>query len=257
LTSLRELAKARAVWMKESGGVSKTYAYLRVSGDSQAAEDKNGVQRQEDACNRLAGLLGRTVDRFYRDLGVSGTLHWADRPAFREMRAQMQAGDVLLCEDLDRIGRDLMQIMIVMTDMEQIGVTVYTANQNELKSDPTSKFMRHVIGATAEYVKMVVVQRLNVAKAAAKAKGKRVDGRKRYGSYAHEQAGLRMILDMSERGSTLQEICDALYAAGIRPRGSAKSQPARWALSSIRKVRDREKLERVPLAHSNSPCSAS
>lgn len=228
--------------------MSKTYAYVRVSGESQATEDRDGVRRQEDACRDLAKRLGREIDAWFHDLGVSGTLNWNDRPAFREMRGLLTRGDVLVVEDIDRVGRDTVQTLIILDDMDRIGVQVFTA-KGELKNDPMSKLIRAVIASMAEYQRYMIVERLAAAKAARKrvSPGHKTDGRHRYGhhpQFPQESAGLELILRMDAEGATLKQISEALWAAKIPPRGKITTkgwQSRRWALGSLWEIIQRER----------------
>lgn len=226
-----------------------TYCYIRVSGESQASEGKDGVNRQKEACEAVAKALEATDIEYVYDLGVSGKTPGHQRPGFLAMRRKMKRGDVLIAENLDRIGRDTIVTLVIMDDLEELGVTVYTARGEQLRNDGESKFMREIIAATASYNRYMLVARMAVAKANLKAKepSRKTDGRYPYGShplFPQEADGLRIIMEKDRAGATLKEIADALWAAKIPPRGKigAKGwQTRRWGLTSLWKVIQRER----------------
>lgn len=221
--------------------------YTRVSGETQAGEDKDGLRRQREACEKAAREMGYQVDEWFEDAGVSGTLGWQDRPAFRAMRHKLRPGDIVIVENLDRIARDMMQGLIVYDDFKSNGFRLFTTRREELFNDPTASLVRDIITRVAAYQREVLVQRTASAKVAKRAQGIRVDGPAPYGQNedperrAEEQRALALMREMAANGATLASIASALHAAGIRPPRSEK-----WGHSTILKfVRDVKRPYRV------------
>lgn len=228
----------------------KVFAYCRVSSESQATDDKDGLRRQREAITNSAASNGMTVDHWYEDAGVSGTRQWFERPAFREMCEVMKPGDVLYVEDLDRLSRKTMAALIIFDHLEHLQVRLFTASSGKIDNDPMATFMREIVSATASYVRYMLVTRLKAAKVALRAKGRRTDGRLPYGSCkdldqrAMELRGIAMMVQMRDAGAQLSEIASALDAAGIKPRESQK-----WAATTISEiVRRAKKAQRAQAA---------
>ena len=64
----------------------KCFAYLRVSGKGQV--DGDGFDRQIKAIKNYAKANKLTIEKVYREEGVSGTLE--DRPALAEMMVSLE-----------------------------------------------------------------------------------------------------------------------------------------------------------------------
>ena len=229
--------------------MSTTWIYLRVSGESQAAEGKDGVNRQKEACEAVAKALEATDIEYVYDLGVSGKTPGHQRPGFLAMRRKMKRGDVLIAENLDRIGRDTIVTLVIMDDLEELGVTVYTSRGEQLRNDGESKFMREIIAATASYNRYMLVARMATAKINLKAKDstRKTDGRYPYGhhpQFPYEAEGLRIIMAMAAERATLKAIADALWDAKIPPRGKVSEkglQMSRWSLRTLWSIVQRER----------------
>jgi len=81
------------------------FGYVRVSGKGQV--DGDGLTRQEKAIQDYAELNGITIDKIYREEGVSGTLQ--DRPALAQMMVSLEQNGLgvktILIEKVDRLAR--------------------------------------------------------------------------------------------------------------------------------------------------------
>lgn len=86
-------------------------AYYRVSPGDQSVE-----------AQRLA--LGRTFDREFEDVGVSGAVRAADRPAFAMLLNYIREGDILYVYAIDRLGRDALDVQCIVRRLLDMGVTI-------------------------------------------------------------------------------------------------------------------------------------
>lgn len=87
------------------------FAYYRVSTGDQSVE----AQRQ---------ALGGDFDREFQDVGVSGGVLAADRPAFGKLLEQIRRGDTLYVYAVDRLGRDALDVQGTVRRLIDAGVTV-------------------------------------------------------------------------------------------------------------------------------------
>jgi DNA invertase Pin-like site-specific DNA recombinase len=208
----------------------KILAYARVSGDSQASDGRDGLRRQRLACEAVAKANGWTIAQHFVDKGISGTTDLENRPALSALRAVLKRGDVVIVENSSRIARSLLPFVMIMTDLDQLGVRVIGHEGGEMSksSDPSVEMIRTIIAAVAAYERHVIVNKLASARRRKRENGERCDGRKPYGFHEHEKAGVELILSMHAAGSTLWQIASALKAAGHKPRACAK-----WPLTTI------------------------
>lgn len=211
--------------------MSRTLAYCRVSGDSQAEEGRDGLLRQRLACEAVAKAHGWTISQFFYDKGISGTLEIENRPGLSDLRAVLKKGDVVIVEGADRIARKMLTFLVIMGDLEKLGVRVIAANGGELTvaDDPAATLMRDMMAAFAAYERCIIVNKLAEARRRKREAGQRCDGRKPYGHNPEEKAGLALLLSM--RGKRLKAIAEALEAAGHKPRSGGA-----WGLTTIAQV---------------------
>jgi len=95
-------------------------AYLRVSGKGQV--DGTGFDRQLDAITAWAKRAGATVERVYREEGVSGTLDESHRPQFAAMVEDLLSNGcrTVVVESLDRFARDLsVQMQGIFSELDK------------------------------------------------------------------------------------------------------------------------------------------
>ena len=78
--------------------------------------DKEKTQRQHDA---LDPICLRVFEE-----KISGKLNTDDRPALLEALSHIRDGDMLTVQEVDRLGRNLLEGLIVLNDLFQRGVGV-------------------------------------------------------------------------------------------------------------------------------------
>ncbi len=204
------------------------FAYLRVSGRSQAAEDKDGFTRQKTAIDAYARAGGLTVARIFEERGVSGTKEALDRPAWTAMVAEILTTGVqtIIIERLDRLARDYYIQEHILRDLKKRGITLLSTAEPDLGSDdPTRVLFRTIVGGVAQYEKSMLVAKLAAARKRRRDKGIRCDGAKPYGELPAEADAVMKIQDWRKLGRTYQAIADGLKDAGIPPRRGRKWDP--------------------------------
>ena len=89
---------------------------------------------------------------------------------------------------LARLARDLMVQETILDDMNKNDVSIISVTDDDLlENDPTRKLVRQVLGAIAEYDKVMTVQKLRAARNRKKALTWKCEGRK---SYHESNSGL-------------------------------------------------------------------
>ena len=161
--------------------MEKAYGYIRVSGKGQINGD--GFARQSNAINDYAKGNGFEIVRIYKEKGVSGTIK--NRPALTDMMISLiQNGrgiHTVIIERIDRLARDLMVQETILDDMNKNDVSIISVTDGDLlENDPTRKLVRQVLGAIAEYDKVMTVQKLRAARNRKKALTGKCEGRKSY-----------------------------------------------------------------------------
>ncbi len=134
------------------------YGYARVSTKGQA-KDGNSLEAQEKAL-RESGANEIYVDAF------TGTK--TDRPEFDKLMDKIQKDDTLIVTKLDRFARSMTQGSELVSDLVEKGIKVYILNIGVMDNTPSSKLIRNVFFAFAEFERDMIVERTMEGKAIAK-----------------------------------------------------------------------------------------
>lgn len=143
----------------ESAG--RTFGYARVSTTRQS------LDRQLDAI----AAIGVDPDRIYSDKITGRTM---DRPEWQRLSAHLRAGDRLVVDNLDRLGRTALEVIATVNTLtKERGVVVQSIKQGEL--DPSGANGALVLGMfalLAEFEVNLKAERAAAAREAAAARGK-------------------------------------------------------------------------------------
>lgn len=140
------------------------YGYVRVSTDKQTVEN----QRYE--IERFAAAQGLTIGGWIEET-ISGTKS-PDKRRLGELLANVQAGDLILCSELSRLGRSLFMIMEILSLCMSKDVRVWTVKDNyRLGDDIQSKVLAFAFGLSAEIERNLISQRTTEALARKRAEG--------------------------------------------------------------------------------------
>jgi len=141
--------------------------YARVSTLDQEPEN----QLQE--LRRYVQARGWTAQE-YVDRGISGAKD--RRPALDELvrDATRRRFDVLVCWRLDRLGRNLRHLILLLDELQAIGVAFVSLAEGIDATTPAGRLQLHVLGAIAEFERARIAERVRAGLARAKARGQRL-----------------------------------------------------------------------------------
>jgi DNA invertase Pin-like site-specific DNA recombinase len=199
--------------------MTKTLAYLRVSGKAQAKGD--GFPRQLQAIRKYAAEHDIKIVRIFREEGVSGARESMDRPAWSEMVTALHSNGVktIIIEKLDRLARDLMVQETAIADLQKSGcILISVAEPDLMASDPTRILMRQLMGAVAQYDKSQIVLKLRGARMRKRATEGRCEGRKPFGRDEAERAAVARMRALRADRLAFDRIAERLNAEGIPTR---------------------------------------
>ena len=108
----------------------------------------------------------------YVDHGVSGAKD--RRPALDRLvtDAKRRRFDVLVCWRLDRLGRNLRHLILLLDDLQAIGVGFVSLAEGIDATTPAGRLQLHILGAIAEFERGRIVERVKAGLARARAEGK-------------------------------------------------------------------------------------
>lgn len=140
------------------------YGYIRVSTDRQTVEN----QRYE--INQFCQSNVQVVDKWIEET-ISGAKSLQDRKLGKLLK-KMRKGDILICSELSRLGRNLLMIMGILNECMNRDIQVWTIKDNyRLGSDINSKVLAFAFGLSAEIERNLISQRTKEALARKKAEG--------------------------------------------------------------------------------------
>ena len=144
----------------------RIFAYGRVSTIDQTTAN----QRQE---LESQGVVIQP-QRWFSDT-ISGKVPAMQRPQFSKMLERMERGDMLVVSKLDRLGRDMLDVMGTLDDLTKRGIKVKVLALGD--TDLTSTAGKAVVGILAVVAEMerdMLVERTQAGLARAKAEGKQL-----------------------------------------------------------------------------------
>ncbi len=137
-----------------------TIAYYRVSTKDQTIEN----QRRE---------LSETynIENEFFDEAVSGTVKGAERQGFSEMLAFLRAGDTLVTVDLDRLGRDSIDVQQNIAAIKAKKVNLIISRLGVDLSTPAGDLLVTIMSKIAEMERLKTMERAQAGRKRAIAEG--------------------------------------------------------------------------------------
>ncbi len=165
---------------------SEKIGYARVSTDDQHTD------------RQLTDLLAVGVDKaniFEEHASGKST----DRPKLREMIAFVRRGDELYVHSMDRLARNLVDLLNLVNEITAKGVTIHFLKEHldfgpNKETAPMSKLLLSVMGAVAEFERSLILERQREGIAIAKAKG--VYKRKRKTDTPEKMAEAKKLIEL-------------------------------------------------------------
>jgi DNA invertase Pin-like site-specific DNA recombinase len=205
----------------------KAFSYLRVSGLGQVEGD--GFTRQAATISAYADQFDIQLVQQYREEGVCGATELENRPALTRMVTALLSDGVklVLIEKLDRLARDLMVQETIIADFRKNGIELVSCMEPDLcMDDPSRKLVRQIMGAIAEYDRVMIVARTKAARQRIRVRDGRCEGRKPFGDKLGEREILEEIVKLSKIGRNSSQIADWLNQNGQPTRYGGQWFPA-------------------------------
>ena len=183
------------------------YGYIRVSTDTQTVENQRFEILKFCEHEQIA------IDGWIEET-VSGTQQYSKRRLGKLLK-RTKDGDLIVCSELSRLGRNLYMIMEILSLCMKRGCRVWTVKDGyRLGDDIQSKVLAFAFGLSAEIERNLISQRTRQALARLKAEGRHV-GRPN-GSWTNQTLHVLYRYDKQIRraldsGETVSKISDYLH----------------------------------------------
>lgn len=140
------------------------YGYIRVSCDKQT------VENQRFEISRFASERNLKVDGWIEET-ISGVKNY-DKRKLGKLLKKIRKGDLIICAELSRLGRNLFMIMEILNLCMTRECKVWTIKDNyRLGEDIQSKVLAFAFGLSAEIERDLISQRTKEALARKRAEG--------------------------------------------------------------------------------------
>ena len=148
-----------------------TVAYCRVSTEEQAAEGYS-INGQAEKLRAYADLHDLGTVTVIDDPGLSGKN--MKRPGLQRLLAMVEAGHVdnVLLWRLDRLSRDLGDLIALVKTFETNGVALHSFTEQLDLTSPTGRMFFHILGSFAQYYRETLAENVTMGTDRARAEGR-------------------------------------------------------------------------------------
>ena len=161
------------------------YGYIRVS------TDKQTVENQRFEINRFLKKTNLHVDSWIEET-ISGTVSPKKRN-LGKLIEKTKMGDIIICSELSRLGRNMFMIMSILNILMERGVLIYTVKEHyKLGQDLTSKVLAFAFSISAEIERTLISQRTKEALNRKKAQGVKLGRPKGKKNSRHKLSGCEL-----------------------------------------------------------------
>ena len=158
------------------------YGYIRVS------TDKQTVENQRFEINRFIKKNGLHVDSWIEET-ISGAVS-PDKRNLGKLIEKTKKGDLIICSELSRLGRNMFMIMSILNILMERGVIIYTVKEKyKLGEDLTSKVLAFAFSISAEIERSLISQRTKEALQRKKSEGVKLGRPKGKRNSKHKLSG--------------------------------------------------------------------
>ena len=123
------------------------------------SSDEQDVNSQKQGVDGFASEKGWSIDKYITDEGVSGGKD-PDKRKLGPLLKIIQRGDVIICSEISRLGRDLYMVMDILHFCMEQGCIIYTVKDKFILGDDIqSKVLAFAFGLSAEIERQMIRQR--------------------------------------------------------------------------------------------------
>jgi len=239
----------------------KSAAYLRVSTDAQAGEDRFGLSVQKEDIIKYAKSNNIEITDFYIEEGVSGSK--LDRPKLNALikAAENKVFDFVIVAKLDRIARDLMAQLWIEKELLKHNIEIISVAEPMRANDPTGKLFRQIIGAFAEFEKARITERMTGGRIQKAKQGNYAGGRPAIGYMSDKQnkalavnsekiKTVKRAFELKLQGLTLEAIAEQLNKENHT---TALGKP--FFKMQVKRILDRKEFYKGLYSYADVSCS--
>ena len=150
-----------------------TYGYFRISTELQH-EERQVIALEKAGCEIIRG------DK------ITGTSNYGDRPELSKLLEELQEGDLLILEDLTRLGRTMVTMLVEVNKLIERGIFIKTLDgrlDTSLMNEEIVRLIVGVMGYSAECELRNIRHRTSEGRAVAKSRGVKCGMKRKYNQH--------------------------------------------------------------------------
>lgn len=223
-------------------------AYLRVSTENQAQEDRFGLDVQREDIDRYAKENNIIINEYYIEKGVSGAK--LERPELNRLLkdAEGKTFNQVIVAKLDRVARDLFYQLWIEKELLRNDISILSVAEPFNDDDYMGKAFRQMVGVFAELEKNRISERMTGGRLQKAKGGKYAGGRPAIGYIAdknnkslainHDKIEpVLLVFKLKAQGLSFQKIADNLNKSGHT---TALNKP--FQAMQVKRIYDRKEL---------------
>jgi putative DNA-invertase from lambdoid prophage Rac len=140
-----------------------TFAYLRVSTKDQTTSQQ--LRQIQDTGYSIE------LDRVYEEQGVSGGVPALEREQFSRLHDRLREGDLVVVTKLDRLGRDVMDVISTVQALTAKGVAMEVLGLGRMDNSAQSRLTLNMLAAISQFERELISERTKAKLAQLKADG--------------------------------------------------------------------------------------
>lgn len=223
-------------------------AYIRVSTDNQAGEDRFGIDSQRSIIQTYCDSHGMVISDWYIDKGESGVKE--NRPQLDALlygQVRNPPVEAVVVAKSDRMARDIKLYYYFMMLCEKKGMKLLSATEEVVNDDTgLGNVYRSLMLFVAEQERKNITMRTSGGRAVKAKQGGYSGGRAPYGYRVQnhtlviepgEAEVVRRIFSMKDKGVTYLSICQTLNEEGLRNKSGTP-----FSISTIQTIYENRKL---------------
>lgn len=226
----------------EKGDFEPVYAYVRVSTDGQAEEDKFGIAAQKSAINRYCKEHRLIVKRWFTDV-CSGTTDLHLRKGMTELILYSKTEECkkVLCYKNDRVARDMQLYFYTEYLLSKSGVNLISINEDFGVDGQYASVIKSMMLFVAEQERRNILMRTDAGRKVKREKGGYVGGMIPYGYENGNNKNLKVnmkeawvvkyVFYRRELGASTPKIAEELNRRKFMRRNGKE-----WNANSIRSI---------------------
>ena len=203
-------------------------AYVRVSTDAQAGEDRYGVEAQKEEIRAYAERKGLKIQKWYQDLGESGA---KERPGFDAIvfgDVTNPPIDTVLVAKSDRVARDINVYYYYKMMLKKKDIELVSISEDFGMAGPLSVMLEAFIVCVAQIERARIADRTAAGRKIKASQGGYAGGRAPMGYHVvdgmlaiepKEAELVRFLFEQKKKGATMMGAAEAANAAGFTNRG--------------------------------------